>query len=849
MLKWTGALAAAAVVGGIAEYGASEVMKPPPPPPISLKPPLSPAIAQRVDAIKQQLIARHANETYSFFCCASNGCNYGPCTTMARVKNGVVTALDNLTSTASYLNKNDPLRENVPETQKRQWMINQRPCQRAFLWRKSFYDPNHAMYPMKLVPGTNSAGQDQYVRITWQEALDTIAAQIKQVMGKRGPYSMHLGSIGLAWLDYIGAYAVTDWGMSSWSGSHLADLVTLGQQAWGVMPGGSYFGDANGQDDALMLDTKLMVFLAYNPALSFVGKHYWVTAAQEKGVPLIVLDPVYSMTARQADQWIPMRPGTDMALLAAMANVLFKENLYDKDFVNKWVEPKGFQMWQDYILGNAAGPDGKIDRTPEWAEKITCIPAATIRALTRLIATTKPCYFRPHWCINRQLYGENAARAGVYVAAMIGQMGSPGQYGGSDVWGPPGWLPTPFTNMQRAKTTYPRMSYANTHYWEMVPLLRDDVDSGKMSEAQFRQIVGEAASWPLLNIRLAEVKLGQHAGDQDANRVFRAFRKLDWAFAGIMNMRQPHVAAQILLPLADYMDGYWRLFGGANNYAMAGFKSVKRAGEARDVEWINIQLAQRFGVADKFSPLLLNALDNEDTWDATMDKIMQTGYETWMKNQTIAPMNPPSYSDFKKSPIFYAPRPPETLHPAWKEQIQQGQGFETKSGKIEFYSDFIASGDVSSKSFMLPKRGDQNICFGGSNPPKIPPIAQWVTPINQSYGRDGAKYPLTLLHGGPRVYRTHHASDFNQWALDEYRHALWMNVADAKARGLKDGDIVRAFNDNGEAIVPVYVTTRIMPGITHISFGAYPQFSTMRTPLSPEGLDTRRDKYIDSLES
>ena len=148
MLKWTGALAAGAVIGGAAMYGAT--YKPPPPPPPSFKPPLS-ADVQRVDAIKQQLISIHAGETYSFFVCASNGCMAGPCTSKARIKNGVVTAIDNLTDTASYLNKSVGLREDVPETQLRQMMVNIRPCPRAFFWRKSYYDPNHAMYPMKLV--------------------------------------------------------------------------------------------------------------------------------------------------------------------------------------------------------------------------------------------------------------------------------------------------------------------------------------------------------------------------------------------------------------------------------------------------------------------------------------------------------------------------------------------------------------------------------------------------------------------------------------------------------------------------------------------------------------------------
>ena len=71
-----------------------------------------------------------------------------------------------------------------------------------------------------------------------------------------------------------------------------------------------------------------------------------------------------------------------------------------------------------------------------------------------------------------------------------------------------------------------------------------------------------------------------------------------------------------------------------------------------------------------------------------------------------------------------------------------------------------------------------------------------------------------------------------------------MSVADAKARGIKDGDLVRIFNDNGEVVAPAYVTSRITPGITHKSFGGYFQFSSMQTPLSPEGIDTRGGSNI-----
>jgi anaerobic dimethyl sulfoxide reductase subunit A len=119
-----------------------------------------------------------------------------------------------------------------------------------------------------------------------------------------------------------------------------------------------------------------------------------------------------------ADQWIPVRPNTDAAMLLAMANVMFKEDSYDKNFVSKFVEPTGFAKWKDYVLGVTEGPDGKIDRTPEWAESICGVPAETIRALTRLYTSSKPCYFKLHWSASSQVYGDNRCRAADYVATM-----------------------------------------------------------------------------------------------------------------------------------------------------------------------------------------------------------------------------------------------------------------------------------------------------------------------------------------------------------------------------------------------------------------------------------------------
>jgi len=119
-----------------------------------------------------------------------------------------------------------------------------------------------------------------------------------------------------------------------------------------------------------------------------------------------------------------------LAMMLAVANVLFKEDLYDKAFVEKFVESVGFAKWKDYVLGKAPGdmhgesPDGAIDRTPEWAEKICGVPAETIREFARLFAKSKPVYLGTGCSLgNKKPRGENFARATIALGAITGNIG------------------------------------------------------------------------------------------------------------------------------------------------------------------------------------------------------------------------------------------------------------------------------------------------------------------------------------------------------------------------------------------------------------------------------------------
>jgi anaerobic selenocysteine-containing dehydrogenase len=114
-----------------------------------------------------------------------------------------------------------------------------------------------------------------------------------------------------------------------------------------------------------------------------------------------------------ADQWIPIKPGTDHAMFLAMAYVLFKEDLWDKDFVARYVEHNGFEGWKNYVLGKEDG----IEKTPQWAEIQCAVPAQTIHELARTVASVKPAWLTCHWGTN----DKNICR----LAGDVGLLGNP----------------------------------------------------------------------------------------------------------------------------------------------------------------------------------------------------------------------------------------------------------------------------------------------------------------------------------------------------------------------------------------------------------------------------------------
>lgn len=766
------------------------------------------------------------------------------CVLKVRVRDGVVVSIEPDDSVNPGLGRED---EHVSEDMMDRGMFQHRPCAKGYAWREMLYDPNRLKYPMKRV---GKRGEAKFERISWSEALDTIAGKLVEVKEKYGPYSiMHhpysiFGESSFPLAPWFGA-GVATWQCHSTGGVEQPLQWVFGQDiaklALGMM---KWFGGGllSPFDELALLESRLVVLWGTNPLATSPGTAKAFLRAKERGVPIICIEPRYTSSAEVlADQWIPVRPTTDVAMMTAMANVWFKEDLWDKEFVEKWVEPEGLKQWRAYVMG----ADDGIDKTIQWAETICGVPAETIAEFARLYARSKPVTLLGSITLGRQFFGENHIRALMYMQSLTGNVLTLGGTNGLSQTHPSIGLRIPVVDWQRKPGPYTPPTMAAAHKWHKAIDLREKLDKGEMSPQEYNNAIGNVPGNPCPNIQIVIEEGTNHVNSlPDVNSTIRAMKKVDFVLVWAQYAESPMARyADILLPLGySAFEGRQEIYWGrwwpgspAANWFMHRQKCVDPPGEIKPVDWVWTQVAKRLGIADLYNPRMADVPD--EGWDEAITALDREAYEKWASMEQIARLSPPTWEEFQKKPIFRMEIPKE-LYEAAKGDVGPRIGspfMGTESGKIEFYSKALAKGpDYLANSETPPGSGR---CYGGGN---LPPTAQMTMGGRDTfYSRDTQEYPL--LMSSPHAYfRVHSWLDNNRMLRDEcYRHAVWMSVADAKSRGIKDDDLVRVHNDIGEMILPAYVTSRVLPGTVFIYHGAWYKPNDARNQLMPDGIDRR----------
>lgn len=666
-----------------------------------------------------------------------------------------------------------------------------RACLRGRSVRRWINDPDRLKYPMKR---TGARGSGEFERITWDEAIDTIATQLQYTYDNYGPEAVYmtLGS---------GVYSLTGrpFGrLLSITGGYLGYYGTYSSaQATAAMP--YMWGTQSASTHAAIQDSDLVVMFGDAPSDTQMGctgesKHGFNWAHRvNPDAKYIHIDPRYSDTnANSNDEWIPIRPGTDGALVAALAYVLISEDLVDHDFLDNYCigydettmpdSAKGQnKSYKDYIMGT--GYD-MVAKTPDWAAPITLIPAGRIKQLAHEMAEAEAPYISQNLGVQRHSNGEMNSLSVCMLNLLLGTVGKKGCTTGCPVGSysfSVGWIGG--ENPCEASIPIFKWTDAIDHGEEMTAT-KDGVQGVDQLSTSIKFLV-EYAGNCITN---------QHS---DANRTHDLLQdesKCEFILVYDTVMTDSAKYADILLP--DIMraeqkgiitDGY------SGDVATCIFADAATTGEKferRSAFDVCADIADRFGLKDEF-------LDGKD----------QEGWTKQLYEEARA-LDPrlPTYEEGYEMGVYHY-RNPDGYTPAYADYREDPEAnpLTTPSGKIEIYSEamqeIIDSWEFDDERDVLT------------------PIPTY-TPGADSYEDCTDEYPFTLC-GFHYKARTH-----SSWGdVDVIKQAapqeVWINTLDAEERGIENGETVSVYNEHGEVYIQAKVTGRVIPGTLMISQGAW----------------------------
>ncbi len=673
-----------------------------------------------------------------------------------------------------------------------------RACPRGRSMRRQMYAPERLKTPLKRV---GKRGEGKFEPISWDEALDVIADKLKYCIEKYGNASIYsnyasgvtVGAMGqnacfLRLMNCVGGISV---GTSTYSSAQNTEAM---RYMYGLP-------SSSGNPITDLAHTKLAVFFGGNVSetrSSGGGLQYEILEAKKRGdTRVIMIEPRYSDTCvTVVDEWIPIRPGTDAALAAALAYVLITENMADKEFLARYcvgfddsTMPAGVppnSSYSDYILGT--GYD-EVAKTPAWASAITGIPAAAIIRLAREIGQAKPCFILHGLGIQRQAAGEMNAMSIKALAALTGNIGlrggGNGDYDSYYQLGPP-LIPT---GDNPCKAKFPVFMWVRAVQDGKNLTPAQDGVSGVDRYPSDVKFIWNYAGNTIIN---------QHSEVANTQKVLSDESKCEMVLVMDTHLTASARWADILLPSCAYpeqtdiqgpsyaMDADWVVLTGA----------VKPFFDSRPLYEVCVELAKRLGVEDKFT----EGRDREG-W---IDYLYQTG------TRKDYPEMPPTVAEARALGVHHKPK--SRLLPVPLEDFRrnpEAHRLSTPSGKVELYSSALYA--LSKARKLDPSRlGDV-----------IPPTPQYVPTWDGFEDRKTKeKYPLQMI-GHHYKGRTHSHYARVDWLLEVQPQTLWINPIDAAERGIRHHDLVRVFNDRGEVRVRAKVTPRIMPGVLSLPQGAW----------------------------
>ncbi len=659
-----------------------------------------------------------------------------------------------------------------------------RACIRGRSYLRRQYHNNRLKHPLIRV---GKRGEGKFRQASWDEALDKIVSEIKRIKSIYGNQSIYV-PYGTGSYNQLNGRQ-TAYRLFNYLGGSLGFYNSYSWAAISKATPYVYGTNITGNQRQDWINSKYIIMWGWNPCEMRDGTNseYFLKKAKENGAKIICIDPRMSMSAVSlADEWIPIRPGTDTALMSAMAYVMITENIYDKDFVEKYCVgfdktqmPEGAEneeSYSDYILGIIDG----IPKSPSWAEKITSIPKDTITRIARAYATTRPAMLYQGYGMQRRAYGETAVMGGCVLAAITGNIGIPGGWASGIALqadeGGPQWNVFP-TGSNPIKAKIPSFLWSEA-------VLRGNQMTGEEGVTGADKL---DSNIKLIYAVASNAIVNQHANINRTAKILEDESLVEFFVVHEQFMTPTSKFADVVLPVCTQFE-MWGLEDGwkYGEEVILMPKILDPPFDTKSDYQICSEIAERFGIEKEYTEgrnekewIEWSIEHYRKTWFPEIPKLDK--FEKSNKGVYSVPVTEPkiAFKDFRDDPV--------------KNKLN------TPSGKIELFSKQL---------------------LDMSNPDYIPPIPKYIEEWESPFNSIGQKYPISVVghHYMPRVHSTH---DNNDWAMEAFPQRVFINEIDAQKRGINPGDYVKIYNDRGSIIMKCRVTTKILPGVIDIPQGAW----------------------------
>lgn len=658
-------------------------------------------------------------------------------------------------------------------------------------------------------------GADEWVEVSYEQAIKLVADEVARVRKEKGANGIYGGSYG--WKSsgnlhnartLLHRYLTMGGGFVGGLGDYSAGAAQV------IMPHVMGTLETYEQQTSwplIMQHSKVIVIWGANPMDTLriawtsndgVGLEYF-TKLKNSGKKIIIIDPIKSNTVEfygKKAEWLSPKPNTDVALMLGIIHTMLSTGKYDKEFIETYTE--GFDKFADYVMGKTAD---KTVKDAKWASKISGISEKKIKELAKVFFENRTMLMTGY-NMQRQHHGEQVHWMAVALASAIGQIGLPGGGFGISYHYANGGSPT--TNapviggITVGKASGGGQEWLNDGSSSAIPVARIAdclLNPGKAIDYNGRKI-----TYPDIDL-VYWVGGNPFVHHQDTNLLVKAWKKPSTVIVHDMYWTPTAKMADIVFPITTpYERNDLTMSGDYGNLNINPMKQVvARMPKSKHDYEVFADLAKAAGFGEKFTEGKSEMQWLEEFYNVAYNQAQKAGSNG--ATLVMADGNPmPDFKTFWNAnrPLTFAPTEEGDAYVRYgdfrEDPILNPLG--TPSGKIEIYSETIA------------KMGYKDC---GAYPQWFEPV-EWVGMKNKP-----AEFALVSPHPSLRLHsQLSNTSLRKQYAVAD-REPIWINPADAKAKKIKNGDIVRVYNARGQILAGAVVSDIVPKGVIRIYEGAW----------------------------